>query len=133
MFPLETYNVQIFFFWINYVNASFTTPIFSIRAVFRKLYVHMRNFFLNSSLSLGELLAQIKLELSVNRKVSENQIIAAVMRLQVLDAQFSMGFLWWHTSAITCQIIMFTCQNFMSSCQIFMLAYQIFMLTCHLK
>ena len=28
---------------------------------------------------------------------------------------------WWHTSAITCQIIMLTCQIFMSSCQIFML------------
>ena len=28
---------------------------------------------------------------------------------------------WWHTFAITCQIIMLTCQIFMSSCQIFML------------
>ena len=40
--------------------------------------------------------------------------------------------LWWHTSAITCQIIMLTCQIFMSSCQIFMLTYQIFMLTCQI-
>ena len=32
---------------------------------------------------------------------------------------------WWHISAISCQIIML-------SCQIFMLTYQIFMLTCHL-
>ena len=40
--------------------------------------------------------------------------------------------LWWHISAITCQIIMLTCQIFMSSCQIFMLTCQIFMLTCHL-
>ena len=28
---------------------------------------------------------------------------------------------WWHTSAITCQIIMLTCQIFMSYCQIFIL------------
>ena len=41
-------------------------------------------------------------------------------------------YIWWHTSAITCQIIMLTCQIFMSSCQIFMLTCQIFMLTCHL-
>ena len=34
--------------------------------------------------------------------------------------------LWWHTSAITCQIIMLTCQIFMSTCQIMML-------TCQLK
>ena len=33
--------------------------------------------------------------------------------------------LWWHISAITCQIIMMTCQIFMLTCQIFML-------TCHL-
>ena len=34
-------------------------------------------------------------------------------------------FLWWHTSAITCQIDMLTCQISMLSCRIFML-------TCHL-
>ena len=39
---------------------------------------------------------------------------------------------WWHISAITCQIIMLTCQIFMLTCQIFMLTCQIFMLTCHL-
>ena len=41
-------------------------------------------------------------------------------------------FLWWHISAITCQIIMLTCQIIMLTCQIFMLTCQIFMLTCHL-
>ena len=35
------------------------------------------------------------------------------------------SYLWWHISAITCQIIMLTCQIFMLTCQIFML-------TCHL-
>ena len=39
-------------------------------------------------------------------------------------------FLWWHISAITCQIIMSTCQKIMSTCQIFMLTCQIIMSTC---
>ena len=39
-------------------------------------------------------------------------------------------YLWWHISAITCQIIMLACQIFISSCQIFILTCQIFMLTC---
>ena len=38
--------------------------------------------------------------------------------------------LWWHISAITCQIIMSTCQIIMSTCQIFMLTCQIIMSTC---
>ena len=30
---------------------------------------------------------------------------------------------WWHTSAITCQIIILTCQIFMLTCQIFVLTF----------
>ena len=51
---------------------------------------------------------------------------------QKLNTSFYIALIWWHTSAITCQIIKLTCQIFMLSCQIFMLTCQIFMLTCHL-
>ena len=42
---------------------------------------------------------------------------------------------WWHISAITCQIItcMLTCQIFMLTCQLFMLTCQIIMSTCQKK
>ena len=41
-------------------------------------------------------------------------------------------FVWWHTSAITCQIIIhaMTCQIFMSYCQIIMSTCQKMMSTC---
>ena len=38
--------------------------------------------------------------------------------------------LWWHISAIACQIIISTCQIFMLTCQLFMLTCQIIMSTC---
>ena len=38
--------------------------------------------------------------------------------------------LWWHISAITCQIIMSTCRIFMLTRQLFMLTCQIIMPTC---
>ena len=38
--------------------------------------------------------------------------------------------IWWHISAITCQINMSTCQIIMSTCQIFMFTCQIIMSTC---
>ena len=65
-----------------------------------------------------------------------NKMISFVLmrqtdRLQPLSTDW-IFLLWWHISAITCQIIMLTCQIFMLTCQIFMLTCQIFMLTCHL-
>ena len=59
-------------------------------------------------------------------KCSGNHIHPSCENLQPFC---SISLLWWHTSAITCQIIMLTCQIFMSSCQIFMLTCQLFMLT----
>ena len=37
------------------------------------------------------------------------------------------SFVWWHISAITCQIIMSTCQIFMLTCQL-----HVFISTCHI-
>ena len=38
--------------------------------------------------------------------------------------------LWWHISAITCQIIVSICQLSMLTCRLFMSTYQIIMSTC---
>ena len=42
----------------------------------------------------------------------------------------NLSHLWWHISAINCQIIMSTCQIFMLTCQLFMSTSQIIMSTC---
>ena len=59
----------------------------------------------------------------VHHKVSRIDIIVIIVIKHICHV-------WWHISAITCQIIMSTCQIFMLTCQLFMMTCQIIMLTC---
>ena len=56
-------------------------------------------------------------------------VLSNTLKLKKVDCEC---IIWWHISAITCQIIMLTCQIFMSSCQIFLLNCHIFMITFHI-
>ena len=59
-----------------------------------------------------------------------NLLFSIFVRPDKITYPLSLTSLWWHISAITCQIIMSTSQIFMLTCQLFMLTCQIIMSTC---